>query len=78
MTNVTRFPIVVVDEEVLGYVVEREGFKTFYPMSVVIKGVLVYASGGPIMLGDRHVVRPAVLSDGEKFRIHLEGYGLSE
>ena len=70
--------IVVVDEEVRGFVVTNDCGRTFHPLTFRVKGSLYYGAGSPVMLKDSNVVRPAVLADGEKFRIHLEAYGLAE
>lgn len=71
-------PIVVVDEEAIGHLWANECGKAFYPLSFSVKGSMYYASSGPVMIGESNTVRPAVLADGEKFRIHLEAYGIKE
>lgn len=70
--------IVVVDEEVLGYVTVSAVGRTFYPLTFCIRGQLVYVSSSPVMLGDCNSVRPATLADSDKFRIHLAAYGITE
>ena len=80
MTNRKIYPvgIVVVDEDVLGLLVDTGVGRFFNPLSVACSGAAFYLSGTQVMLDENNNVRPAVLADEEKFRIHLAAYGVTK